>query len=118
MLQVDGYHGFININGKRFEKDVIIHADGSITERPVEISKSEKSDYFHIPLTEKELGFVDEEKPEVVIIGLGFKAMLPITPRAKERLSKYELKAVPTYRAIELVQEEKRKFIAILHLTC
>lgn len=123
---VEGQHGWLMVNGTRYEHDIIIHADGSVSERncgcsPALREKMDKTylnDYFHVPLAEWELEFLDVERPEVVIIGAGFRGMLPITPRAREILAKYEHKVVPTQRAIELLGTEKRRLVAILHSTC
>jgi hypothetical protein len=123
---IQGQHGWLMVNGIRYEHDIIIHADGSVTERNCGCSPALREkmnttylkDYFHAPLAEWELDFLDEERPEIVIIGAGFKGMLPITPRAKEILARYEHKVVPTQRAIELLAGENRRFVAILHSTC
>jgi hypothetical protein len=117
-MRSDGYFGYANINGHRYEKDVIVHVDGSITERPTVLSMDYRDDYFHTPLSERELDFIDKERPEVVIVGAGYKLMMLLTPGAKRMLSSYELVVTSTQRALELVQEEKRRFVAILHLTC
>ena len=76
--QVDGQHGWLKVNGIRYEHDIIIHSDGLVTGRncgcsPVlraQLSSVYKADYFHSPLTEFELDFLKEEQPEVVIIGI------------------------------------------------
>lgn len=110
--------GWLEVEGKRHEKDVVVHVDGSVTSRNVEVSKPYLGEYFHIPLSELELDFLAAEDPEVVIVGGGYKGMMTITPRAKEILARYEVQAVTTPRAIELMDMEKRRFVAILHSTC
>lgn len=70
------------------------------------------------PLSEKELDFLDQERPEVVIIGAGFKGMMQLTPRARDKLSGYRVFALTTDKAIEMMNREERWFAAILHLTC
>ncbi|MBI0583023.1 MAG: hypothetical protein ISF22_02215 [Methanomassiliicoccus sp.] len=117
-MRVEGYHGWVAIDGKRYEKDIVVHADGRITERPVERSFPYRGDYFHIPLSEHELDTIDAERPEVVLIGTGYKGMMNLTPRAKEKLAGYEIIARPTNDVFPLVENEKRRFVAILHLTC
>jgi hypothetical protein len=114
------------VNGTRFEHDIIIHTDGSITERNCGCSPSLRTqlrqtytkEYFHAPLAEWELDFLEEERPEVIFIGAGFRGMLPITPKAKDILANYEHKVLMTPKAIELVSNETRRFVAILHSTC
>lgn len=118
MMRAQGYFGHVTIDGQRYEKDIIVHVEGTITERPTAILLDYREDYFHTPLSERELGFIGDEMPEVVIIGAGYKIMMLLTPRAKEMLSPYELKVTSTQEAIERLQKETRRFVAILHLTC
>lgn len=116
--RADGHFGYAVIDGRRYEKDVIVHPDGSVTERPTHLSLDLRDDYFHTPLSERELGFIEEDRPEVVIVGAGYKLMMLLTPRAKAILSRYDLIVTSTQRALELMGEERRRFVAILHLTC
>jgi len=110
--------GWIDIGGSVYDHDVIIHADGSVTKRRKKASKGMKGEYGHTPLSELELGFLADEKPEVVFIGTGQYGDLPLTPEAKSLLSCYSPVVLPTPSAIEKIIKEKRRFIAILHVTC
>ncbi|MDD1770113.1 MAG: MTH938/NDUFAF3 family protein [Methanomassiliicoccales archaeon] len=110
--------GWLEIDGMRFEKDVVVHVDGSVTPRAVELSHPYRTEYFHVPLSELELGFLEEEKPEVVIVGAGHKGMMTITPKAKELLSRYVVIEGTTENAVKAMNAEKRRFVAILHSTC
>ena len=47
--------GWIRVNGEKYEKDIVIHSDGSITKREKKKSKDLKPDYGHTPLSEREL---------------------------------------------------------------
>jgi hypothetical protein len=124
--QIEGQFGWLRVDGRKYESDVIIHADGQVTERNcgcspalrAQLSPTYVNDYFHTPLAEWELDFLEREAPEVVIVGAGFKSMLPITPKAREVLSNYELRVRSTQEAIALVNGEERRFVAILHLSC
>lgn len=124
--KIDGQHGWLMVNGTRYDHDIIIHADGSVTARNcgcspdlrAKLEKTYLNDYFHVPLAEWELEFLLEERPEIVIVGAGFRGMLPITPKAKEILARYEHKILSTPRAIELLVSEGRRYVAILHSTC
>ncbi len=125
-IRIDGQHGWFMVNGTKYEHDIIIHVDGSVTGRNcgcspamrAQLSQTYIRDYFHAPLTECELDFLKDEMPEVVIIGAGFRSMLPLTPKAKEILAMYEHKVLSTPMAIELIGTERRRFVAILHSTC
>lgn len=116
--RVEGEFGWVSVGEARFSKDVIIHVDGSVTERQTKLSSGYRGEYFHLPLSEMELDFLETEKPEVIIIGAGHKAMMTLTPRAKEILAKYEVVELPTPRAQEQVNREQRRFVAIIHVTC
>lgn len=116
--RVKGEFGWVSIDDIRFTKDVIIHVDGRVTERQTSLSAGYRGEYFHLPLSEKELDFLEAEKPEVVIIGAGHKAMMTVTPRARDVLAKYDLIELSTPRAQEQINIEQRRFVAIIHITC
>ncbi len=118
MNRYEGAHGWFSMDGKRFAYDVIVHSDGSVERRHVELSLPYRGEYFHTPLSEKELDFLVEDKPEVLIIGAGFKGMMQLTPLAMERLSEYSVFSLTTDKAIEMMNRESKRFVAILHLTC
>ena len=115
---VDSQFGWASVGGKKFSKDIIIHVDRKITERQTELSAGYRGEYFHLPLSERELEFLDAEKPEVVIIGAGHKAMMTLTPRAKEIIERYDNIVLSTPRALEQINRENRRFVAIIHVTC
>ena len=115
---VDSQFGWASVGDKKFSKDIIIHIDGKITERQTELSAGYRGEYFHLPLSERELEFLDAEKPEVVIIGAGHKAMMTLTPRAKEIVERYDNVVLSTSRALEQINRENRRFVAIIHVTC
>lgn len=110
--------GWIKINGKKYEKDVIIHSDGSVTKREKKKSKDLKSTYGHTPLSEGELEFLSQEKFDALYIGTGHQAALPITAQALEILKKYNASILPTPEIIDEIKKEQRKFIALIHVTC
>jgi hypothetical protein len=81
--RIEGEFGWASIGDARYSKDVIIHVDGKVTERQTGLSSGYKGEYFHLPMSEKELDFLEAEKPEVVIVGAGHKAMMTFTPMAR-----------------------------------
>lgn len=117
-MRIEANWGWAEIDGRRYEGDLVIHADGTITPRETSLSFSYRKELFHTPLSENELGFLEGEAPEVVIISAGHKGMLTITPKAKEILGRYECKVVMANEAARLASSERRRFVAILHLTC
>ncbi len=110
--------GWIKVNGVMYENDIILHADGKVTKRKKKKSKDLKPLYGHTPLSEHELDFLSKEKPEVVYIGVGHQAALPITPEAEGILKKYETVILPTPEVAEKINQETRKMVALIHVTC
>ena len=110
--------GWLIIDGVKYQKDVIIHSNGKITKREKKKSKDLKSIYGHTPLSERELDFLSEEKFEVLYVGIGHEAALPITPEAKQILDKYNAVILPTPEVIGKIEKGQRKFVAIIHVTC
>jgi len=110
--------GWIKIHDSIYEHDVIIHVDGSVTKRKKKASKSMKDNYGHTPLSELELGFIRGEVPEVVYIGTGQYGDLPITPGASSLISHYTSIVKATPELLDRIEKEKRRFVAILHVTC
>jgi hypothetical protein len=111
-------HGWFSIYGRRFDHDAIVRSDGTVERRRVELSLPYRGEYFHTPLSEKELDFLNEDRPEVLIIGAGFKGMMQLTPLALERLNDISVFTLTTDKAIEMMNRESKRFVAILHLTC
>jgi hypothetical protein len=110
--------GWVEIGGEIYENDVVIHVDGTITKREKKRSKEFKEEYGHTPLSHKELDILEDEDPEVVIVGTGQYGDLPITPKAKKILEDYRTEVLPTPQALERVMVEKGKFVAFIHVTC
>jgi hypothetical protein len=110
--------GWIEIDQVRYEHDVIIHRNGSVTKRSKKKSKELKSTYGHTPLSDHELEVLKKEKPEIVYIGTGQYGDLPITPEAETELSRFETVIRPTPEILDMLKKEPRSFIAIIHVTC
>jgi hypothetical protein len=110
--------GSVKIFGQKYEKDIVVHTDGSVTKRKKKKSKDLKPIYGHTPLSERELDFLAREEPEVVYVGTGYEAALPITEDAQNMLKKYETVIMPTPKIVEKIEHEKRKTAAVIHVTC
>ena len=110
--------GSAKIFGRIYKEDIIVHVDRSVTKRKKKKSRDLKPIYGHTPLSEKELGFLEEEKPKIVYVGTGYEAALPITEDARKILSEYETVVLPTPKIIEKIEHEKRNAVAIIHVTC
>jgi hypothetical protein len=110
--------GWIEIGNETYDHDVIIHTDGRVTRRLKKRSKHLKSDYGHTPLSPDELDFLEDEHPEVVFVGRGQYGDLPLTPEAQEQLSAYNPLIGSTPDLLTAIANEKRRYVAILHVTC
>ena len=110
--------GWIEIDKIRYDYDVIIHGNGSVTKRSKKKSKDLKSTYGHTPLSEYELDFLKKEQPEKVFIGTGQYGDLPLTPNAENMLSRFKTIIRPTPEILDILKKEHRSFVAIIHVTC
>lgn len=110
--------GWIEIDKTRYDYDVIIHTDGSITRRSKKKSKDLKNTYGHTPLSEYELEFLKSEQPEKVYIGTGQYGDLPLTKGAEIVLSRFEIIIKPTPEILVMLEKERRSYIAVIHVTC
>lgn len=110
--------GWIEVGGRRYDHDIIIHTDGSVTRRKKRLSREMKGEYGHTPLSESELGFLRDEKPDAVYIGTGHDGSLPLTPGAEGILSAFATVVLPTGEILAPLDREKRTLVAILHVTC
>jgi hypothetical protein len=110
--------GRIEVDGERFEHDVVI-ARGEIRKRKKRPSRAYRDRYGHTPLS------LDEAIPwstDRLIVGTGASGQLPIMPEVIEEAERrnVELVALPTAEACRLLAEagEGASLAAILHVTC
>lgn len=110
--------GWVEIDDVRYDHDIIIHTDRTVTKRSKKKSKKLKNTYGHTPFADHELAFLEEEDPAIVFIGTGQYGDLPITEEARHLLSRFESVIRPTPEILELLAEEKRPSVANLHVSC
>jgi len=110
--------GWIETGGVRYDHDIVIHANGSITKRKKKLSKPQKEHYGHTPLSGEELVDLLEEKPGVVYIGTGQYGDLPLTPDATGLPAPFVSVIKPTPDILPLIEQEKQRYVAVLHVTC
>lgn len=110
--------GWVELHGVRYDSDLIVHVDGSISKRDKTISKNKKEKYGHTPLTGKELERLLMEAPEMIIIGTGHNGAMPLTPKAERMLNDYLYFVGKTPRALVELAAADRKVIALLHVSC
>lgn len=127
MLEETGF-GYIVINGKKYNYDIVLYPDGEIKRRRKDLSKKYKRIYNHTPLSREELEKYIEEAPgmEYLVIGTGQYGALPITPGAREYIRKLEKKGIKiiadkTPNILSIVNElekKKKRVLVIVHTTC
>jgi hypothetical protein len=110
--------GWIEVDGVRYDHDIVIHTDRTVTKRKKKLSKGQKGQYGHTPLTDAELAFLEDEHPEAVFIGAGQYGDLPVTPKARKILDRYGAEVMPTPAILPRIEGERRKYAAVLHVTC
>ena len=111
-------YGWIEIDGIRYEHDVIVHRDRSVEKRSKKKSRKNRGFFNHTPLGDTELGFLEKEKPDIVYIGTGQFDDLPITTEALKILAKFGAIIRPTPEIMKFLSTEYRSFAAILHVKC
>jgi len=70
------------------------------------------------PLSEIECEFLERERPRVVFIGTGQHGALPLIEGARQILAGLPTVIGPTPEIIREMEQERRPFAAILHVTC
>jgi hypothetical protein len=110
--------GWIEVGTVRYDHDIVIHIDGFVTKRKKNPSKGEKEHYGHTPLSDAEIGFLADERPDRVFIGTGQYGDLPVTPAAEVILQRYHAEILPTPEILPLIDREQGKYVAVLHVTC
>lgn len=118
VMDVKTGFGWIEIGGTRYEHDVVIHADGRVSKRKKKASKIFRDKFGHTPLSEEELGFLADAKTDIVYVGTGQYGNLPVTPEAETLIASYHGVMMPTPQILPVIVGEKRRFVAILHVTC
>ena len=110
--------GWIEIGGTRYDHDIVIHTDGTVSKRKKKLSKPSAGEYGHTPLSAGELAFLDNERPAVVYIGTGQYGDLPLTPDAITLLEAYAPVVKSTPDLLQSLKREQREYAAVLHVTC
>ena len=103
-------YGWIEIYAVRYDHDIIVHRDRSIEKRSKKKSRKYRSFFKHTPLTDSELAFLEEEKPDIVYIGTGQFGDLPITSEALLILAKFGAIIRPTPEIMNFFSSEYRSF--------
>jgi hypothetical protein len=109
--------GVLEVEGERYEHDVVIDA-GRVRKRRKKPSKQYRDRYGHTPLS------ADEDLPwggDSLIIGTGTDGALPVMPEVEREAQRrgVTITAVPTREACRLLAAlDPSEVRAVLHSTC
>ena len=109
--------GVIQIDGQRFEHDVVLER-GAIRKRKKGPSKIYRDRYGHTPLSVEET--IPWSSP-LLLIGTGASGQLPVMPEVYEEACRrgVEVLAEPTEEACQRLRStDSENVAAILHVTC
>jgi len=109
--------GEIEVDGKRYDADVVIEG-GRVRRRRKKPSKPYRDRFGHTPLSAEEL--IPWGGPSL-IVGTGADGLLPIMAEVYELAARrnVEIVAVPTETACRLIADlEPGEVNAVLHVTC
>ena len=115
--------GYVIINGRRYDHDVIVVSDGTIMKRRKELSKEYRELYDHTPFSRREAEFILKFNPEVVVIATGWYGNLPLMDDALRLLKNSGVVLIigKTPKMLSKLNElfsSNRKVVAVIHVTC
>ena len=112
--------GWVEINGERYNYDVILFWDGEVLRRKKEKSEKVKKLFEHTPFSKFEVEDLFKKDVKVVYIGTGQYGAMPVREDAIEEIKKkgVELIIDKTPKILEKIKNDKRKWVALIHTTC
>jgi hypothetical protein len=110
--------GAITIDGKTYERDVVIRLSGEVVKRKKKLSKKLYGT-SHV-LSEDEAKFLFEKGCDQVVIGSGQMGNVQLSPEAEAYFERKgcEVLLKPTPRAIQMYNRSRAKRIGLFHVTC
>jgi len=110
--------GYITIEGKTYEHDILIRLNGEVEKRKKKLSKK-YYDTSHI-ISIEESKHIYEEGAQNLIIGSGQTGMVRLSKEAAELFNKKNcsVEIMPTSEAAQKWNEKKGYFIGLFHITC
>jgi len=115
----DAGFGCVVVNGKRYERDVVIHPGGRVAKRKKQLSKKRYGTGHRVSAEELE-AVVGDRTPSLLIVGTGHAGALSLAEDAIAWLGKRDIsyRAQPTPGAIEAFRQAEGEKMAFLHVTC
>jgi len=113
--------GHVTIDGKDYDKDLVIRSDGSVVRRKKKLSRGGAG---HTPLSNREMKeYLGGEAPSKFIVGTGKYGALPVKDGVRRITEKRGIElicektemAIDTY--LDLLSRGER-VAALFHLTC
>lgn len=110
--------GSIVIEGKKYRRDVLIFADGTVKKR-----KGGFLMFGSHKIEKKEIEELIKGQPETLIVGIGTNGVAKIAPDVESWAEgkNLDLLVQPSYDAIARLDEltkQKKKIAALIHITC
>jgi len=107
--------GWIEIDGKKYNTDIVIYTDGKVENR----YKDFKGDNHLISKWEVEK-IIKGEKSEALVIGTGQAGIVLVLDETKKFLVEQNIKLItePTPQAIQTFNCTNSKKCALFHITC
>jgi len=110
--------GSIVVEGKKYRRDVLIFADGTLKKR-----KGGFLMFGSHKIKKQELEELSQGRPEVIIVGTGTDGAAHIAPEAESwaKGKNLGLLVQPSYDAVARLNElaeQKKKVAALIHITC
>jgi len=110
--------GSITIEGRRFDRDVIVRLDGQVKKRKKKLSKAVYGTSHIVSLDEAK--HVYEKGADRLIVGAGQNGLLKLSDEAADYFERKKCKVslLPTPEAMSLWNELDGAVIALIHVTC
>jgi len=110
--------GSIIVEGKKYRRDVLIFADGTIKKR-----KGGFLMFGSHKIKKQELEELSQSQPETIIVGTGTNGAAHIAPEAESwaKGKNPSLLVQPSYDAVARLNElaeQRKKVAALIHITC
>jgi hypothetical protein len=119
MAKIDSFNfGFIVVDDKQYDHDIIILPDGTVKER-----HAGRGRLGSHTISRDEILSLTREQPDSILIGTGVHGMAKVARDAEFFLTdpQYDIAALPTPDAVKKFNqliEDGEKVAALIHITC
>ena len=110
--------GWIEIDGRRYDHDVIIRMNGTVKKRKKKLSKAVYGTSHILSLDEAKHTY--KKGASHIVIGTGQNGVLELSDKASAyfELKGVTVEALPTPKAIRAWNRARGKVIGLFHVTC